>query len=94
MAVQLALLLVTAAFSGKFTEDNSLYAAQVRNTVMARPGFSKFVAPKSDRSATAKKEYGGHYADSGTDVEMLTVHREVLRIGVDVLQRVEAVPAR
>jgi hypothetical protein len=35
---------------------------------MSRPYFSKYIFPKSNRSKSAKSEFGGYYSDAGTDV--------------------------
>ena len=52
-------------FAPDYRADANLHVAAIRQEVLARPTFSKIVAPTSNRSET-----GTSYSDSGTDVFM------------------------
>ena len=56
--------------NANFHANASWFMQQIRNDVMDRDIFSVKVPPTSDRAANADERYGGHYADSGTDVKM------------------------
>ena len=46
-----AALLLLSDFAPDFRADSPLYQEQIRQAVFSRPGFSKIIAPTSNRSA-------------------------------------------
>ena len=63
-----SLVAPASAFAGTFGPDAANFSTMIRSTVLQ--GYDNMVPPRSDRSASAKADFGGYYSDAGTDVRM------------------------